>query len=96
MRASVQAPRSARASLPPFSTFADKAEYAGAVPTGNYISTVYVEYGFSITPYMANELKKRLAEWVSGLADKVWQPTSWPSTATATSWLRPAAAAVLH
>jgi hypothetical protein len=52
----------ARAAPPPFSTFGDKAGYAGAVPTGGYLAAVYMDYGASIAAYLDNEVKKRPVE----------------------------------
>ena len=43
----------------PLSDFADKARYAGLVPSGKYLSAVYKEYSQSIKPHMNAEVKKR-------------------------------------
>ena len=43
----------------PLSDFADKARYAGLVPSGKYLSAVYKEYSQSIKPHLNAEVKKR-------------------------------------
>lgn len=43
----------------PLSDFADKARWAGLVPSGKYLSAVYKEYSQSIKPHMNAEVKKR-------------------------------------
>ena len=42
--------------FPMFSTFQDPSKYAGAVPTGRYLSSVYKQYARTISHHLANEV----------------------------------------
>ena len=42
--------------FPMFSTFQDTSKYAGAVPTGRYLSSVYKQYARTISHHLANEV----------------------------------------
>ena len=45
-----------------FSSFTDKSFYAGAVPSGNYLGSIFKRHGALIKDHLAAEVKKRGAE----------------------------------
>ena len=51
----------AQGDFPMFSTFNDPQKWAGAVPTGRFLSTVYKGFGRSIGPHLDNEVKHQIS-----------------------------------
>ena len=75
----------AQGDFPMFSTFHDRTKYAGAVPTGRYLSTVYKQYARSIAHHLVNEVMRLsipfvCASGVCGAFNKLLLCPSAPTT----------------